>query len=195
MSIRVTSITVAALAALSIIGCDPDATETTQDADATLVGSTHADDRVARGRYLVDAGGCHDCHTPWVMGEGGPAPDLTRSLSGHPADMVLPSPPAPEGPWIVAIAATNTAYAGPWGVSFTANLTPDVETGLGGWTEDNFIATIRNGRHMGAGRPLLPPMPFFNYAKLTDEDLGSIFAYLQTLPAITNRVPEPRAPE
>ena len=56
-------------------------------------------------------------------------------------------------------AATNTAFAGPWGVSFTANLTPDKETGLGKWTEEMFIATMRTGRHQGKGRPMLPPMP------------------------------------
>jgi len=149
---------------------------------------------VERGQYLVDVGGCHDCHTPWTLQENGPGPDLTRALSGHPADLEMPDPPAPVGPWIVASAATNTAHAGPWGVSFTANLTPHDETGLGTWTTETFIATIRNGRHMGRGRPLLPPMPYFNYAKATDEDLAAIFAYLQTVPAIDNRVPSPRPP-
>ena len=55
--------------------------------------------------------------------------------------------------------ATNTAFAGPWGMSFTANLTPDRETGLGKWTARNFIETIRTGRHLGRGREVLPPMP------------------------------------
>ena len=90
-------------------------------------------------------------------------------------------------------AATNTAWAGPWGVSFTANLTPD-ETGLGKWTERNFMEAIRTGKHMGRGRPILPPMPVMVYRNLTDEDLKSVYAYLRTIPAIHNRVPEPLPP-
>jgi mono/diheme cytochrome c family protein len=149
---------------------------------------------IERGKYIVSTAGCHDCHTPWKMGANGPEPDMTRTLSGHPAQMVMPPPPAMEGPWIGAIGATNTAWAGPWGVSFTANLTPDKETGIGTWTKQNFIDTIRNARHMGNGRPLLPPMPAPMYAHLSDEDLGSIFAYLQSLPAISNKVPAPVPP-
>ena len=113
----------------------------------------------ARGKYLVNTSGCHDCHTPWKMGNNGPEPDMTRMLSGHPQDLQLPPPPKPVGPWIVASAATNTAHAGPWGVSFTANLTPDPETGLGKWSQRNFMDAIRSGRHQGRGRPILPPMP------------------------------------
>lgn len=101
----------------------------------------------------------------------------------------------PPGPWLVTVSATNTAWNGPWGTSFTANLTPDKETGLGTWTKENFVATIRNARHMGAGRPVLPPMPAPVYANLTDEDLGAVFDYLQTVPAISNKVPAPRPPK
>lgn len=70
-------------------------------------------------------------------------------------------PPAPQlqAPWEMAGAGTNPAWAGPWGVSYTANLTPDAETGLGKWTVKDFKATIRTGRHMGRGRAILPPMP------------------------------------
>jgi mono/diheme cytochrome c family protein len=150
---------------------------------------------IARGRYMVNAGACHDCHTPLKMGPDGPAPDMSRALSGHPASLQMPpAPQLPPGPWLVSASATNTAWAGPWGVSFTANLTPDPETGTGSWTRQNFIDTIRNGRHMGAGRPLLPPMPAPAYANLTDEDLGAIYAYLRTIPAISNKVPAPIPP-
>ena len=100
----------------------------------------------------------------------------------------------PAEPWLVTIAATNTAFAGPWGVSFTANLTPDRETGLGKWTPKNFRDTIRSGRHLGRGREVLPPMPIMVYNNFTDGDLEAIFAYLQTLPAVKNKVPEPVAP-
>jgi hypothetical protein len=94
--------------------------------------------------------------------------------------------------WIGA--ATNTAFAGPWGVSFAANLTPDPETGLGKWTPEMFIATMKTGRHEGKGRPILPPMPYFVVAKLTDEDIRDLFAYLQSLPPVRNRVPAPVDP-
>jgi hypothetical protein len=149
---------------------------------------------VERGAYLIEIMACHDCHTPWTMGPNGPAPDMTRALSGHPSDMVMPPPPALNGPWVWAGAGTNTAFAGPWGVSFTANLTPDKETGLGNWTYDMFIQTMRTRRHQGKGRPLLPPMPAQIIAAATEEDSRALFAYLQSLKPIRNRVPAPIDP-
>jgi hypothetical protein len=129
------------------------------------------------------------------MGSNGPEPDMSRMLSGHPADLPVAAAPAPgEGPWIGAVAATNTAWAGPWGVSFTANLTPDENTGIGAWNEEIFVNTIRRGRHWGQSRPLLPPMPWPNYAKMTDEDLTAVFAYLRSIPPVRNRVPQPLPP-
>jgi mono/diheme cytochrome c family protein len=151
-------------------------------------------DKVARGKYLVTTSGCNDCHTPWTMGANGPEPDYSRMLSGHPEKMELPPAPKPVGPWIVSAAATNTAWSGPWGVSFTANLTPDPETGLGKWTLRNFVDTIRTGRHMGRGRPILPPMPIPMYKNFTDEDLEAIYSYLRTIPPVKNAVPEPLPP-
>lgn len=158
--------------------------------------STPAEVSVARGEYIVNTSGCHDCHTPWVMGLEGPAPDMTRALSGHPSAMVMPpAPKLPPGPWLWMGAATNTAFAGPWGTSFAANLTPDKETGTGSWTAEQFIATLRTGRRLGKGRPILPPMPAAVYAKMTDDDLRSVFAYLQTLKPLSNKVPTPVDPE
>jgi mono/diheme cytochrome c family protein len=152
-------------------------------------------DRVARGTYLVSAMGCNDCHTPFKDGPKGPEPDMSRALTGHPADLVMPPAPSlPRGPWAWSGAVTNTAFAGPWGVSFTANLTPDVETGLGAWTEEMFIATMRTGRRQGKGRPLLPPMPYPSVGGLNDEDIKSVFAYLRSLPPVRNRVPAPIDP-
>lgn len=156
---------------------------------------TNAAARVERGAYLVRTMGCNDCHTPWKMGPRGPEPDMSRALTGHPAEMVLPPPPPlPPGPWTWLGAATNTAFAGPWGISFTANLTPDVDTGLGNWTEEMFIATMKTGRHEGKGRPLLPPMPYPVVASLNDEDIRSLFAYLRSLKPVRNRVPAPVDP-
>lgn len=150
---------------------------------------------VARGAYLVKIMGCHDCHTPLAMTPRGPEPDMTRMLSGHPQDVVITAAPAvPEGPWGWVGAGTNTAFAGPWGVSFTANLTPDPETGLGKWTAETFITAIRSGRHEGQGRPILPPMPWPMYRNATDADLKAVFAFLQSIPPVRNRVPLPIEP-
>jgi mono/diheme cytochrome c family protein len=156
--------------------------------------AAEAADSVLRGKYIVSTSGCHDCHTPWKMTERGPAPDMSRALSGHPEGLDMPEGPRPAEPWLMTVAATNTAFSGPWGVSFTANLTPDRETGLGRWTVRNFIETIRTGRHLGRGREVLPPMPIPVYNNFTDADLAAIFSYLQSLPAVKNRVPEPRSP-
>lgn len=160
--------------------------------------TTTSVDKTARGKYLVNTSGCHDCHTPFKMGANGPEPDMSRALSGHPQELKMPPVPAlpdfPKGPWLIVSSATNTAHAGPWGVSFTANLTPDKETGLGDWTAQDFKNTIRSGRHLGRGRPILPPMPIPVYSQMTDDDLDAVFAYLRTVPSISNRVPEPWAP-
>jgi len=149
---------------------------------------------IARGGYLVRFGMCNDCHTPWVMGPKGPGPDMTRELSGHPGNVPVPPAPAMTGGWVLAGFGTNTAFAGPWGISFTANLTPDKETGLGNWTEEMFFRALRTGRHEGHGRPILPPMPYQFVGSLNDADLKAVFAYLQSIPAVHNKVPSPIDP-
>ena len=153
-----------------------------------------ADDPQARGKYLVSTSGCHDCHTPWHLTPEGPKPDFSRALSGHPEGLEMPAAPQPQAPWNMTVGATNNSFAGPWGVSYAANLTPDRETGLGRWTARTFIDTIRTGRHLGRGREILPPMPVPVYRNFTDQDLAAIFTYLQSIPAIRNRVPDPRPP-
>ncbi|HHY86586.1 MAG TPA: cytochrome c [Verrucomicrobia bacterium] len=159
-----------------------------------LDGTAPGAELVARGKYLVDFGGCNDCHTPLKLTDNGPEPDLTRFLSGHPQDVKLPPPDLKPGPWFAATAGM-TAWAGPWGISYSPNLTPDKKTGLGAWTEDMFIKAMRTGRHMGYGRPILPPMPWRGIGGLTDEDLKAVFAYLRTIPAIENQVPLPVGPD
>lgn len=154
------------------------------------------EEMIERGKYLVTAGGCNDCHSPKVFGQMGPMIDSTKLLSGHPAgspmaeiDTSMVSP----GKWYLA-SADLTAWVGPWGISYTANLTPDEATGIGTWTDEVFIKALRTGKHMGVGRPILPPMPYDQYAKLKDEDLKSIFAYLKSLPPLPNKVPDPVPP-
>ena len=159
---------------------------------ATVSQADLAKNQIARGKYLVGIGGCTDCHTPFKLGPNGPEPDQSRFLSGHPESLKMgPPPKLGEGAWMWAGAATNTAFAGPWGISYARNLTPDRLTGTGIWTEEIFIKTIRTGRHWGVSRPILPPMPWQNYATATDEDLKAIFAYLQSIKPVRNEVPDP----
>jgi hypothetical protein len=148
---------------------------------------------VERGKYLVTVMDCNGCHTPFKNGE----PDMTRMLSGHPEEVKITAPPnlPADGLWAMAANQTNTAWAGPWGVSFTVNLTPDESTGIGSWSEDTFVKAIRTGRHMGVSREILPPMPWRMQARMTDTDLKAIYAYLKTVPPIRNRVPDPVEPE
>ena len=146
------------------------------------------------GQYLVTVSGCNDCHSPKQSFVPYPAPDSARLLSGHPANENIPTVPTNIiGPTAWGALTTNdlTAWAGPWGVSYPANLTPDQTTGMGAWTEQTFIQAMHTGKHMGAGRDILPPMPWYNLAKAKDADLRAIYSYLKSIPAITNQVPQP----
>ena len=185
------AITTAALAAaLALAG--PAAAK---DAESGVVTAKRTVSREARGKYLVAAMGCNDCHTPWKVGPNGPEPDMTRMLSGHPQGVKADVPAANSGhPWLWSGAATNTAFSGPWGISYAANLTPDQNTGLGIWTEEMFVKAIRTGKHFGVSRPIMPPMPWFAFRNLNDDDLKSIYAYLRTVPPVKNLVPDYQPP-
>lgn len=148
-------------------------------------------DMVKRGEYLVNAMGCNDCHTPMKMGPNGPEYDTARYLSGHQATEKLPPPPAPSGPWMVTVSISGTAWSGPWGISYTQNITPDMETGIGQYTEAQFVQTIRDGKKQGRGRDILPPMPWPAFKNLSDDDLKAIYAFLRTVKPIKNKVPDP----
>ena len=122
--------------------------------------------------------------------------DTTKLLSGHQQGLYIPRVDTAligPGKWYLAN-GDLTAWVGPWGVSFSANLTPDVRTGIGAWTEELFIKAMKNGLHLGVGRPILPPMPFMGLAGLKDEDLKSVFAYLKSIKPIDNKVPDPIPP-
>lgn len=154
-------------------------------------------DQIKRGEYLSIIGGCNDCHTPKLMTSQGPVPDPARLLSGHPANAPLaPVPPGVLGPgkWAAMTNDGLTAWVGPWGISFAANITPDVATGLGSWTAKQFVDSMRTGKHLGIGRPILPPMPLASLAAMTDVDLKAVFAYLKSLKPIKNQVPAPLPP-
>ena len=146
---------------------------------------------VQRGEYLVHLGGCNDCHTPWRFDPGGGCtgaghePDAIRSSGKQPIPTA--SYTAPD---MAVIGPTFTSFALPFGIIYAPNLTPDAATGLGTWTPEKFIGAMRTGYHLGqrAGRPILPPMPWFDVAGLTDDDLRAVFAYLESIPPVRNEL-------
>jgi len=150
---------------------------------------------IARGEQLVRLGGCGDCHTPLKFDPkiGMPVPDHTRMLSGHPEGAPDPEG-APGKADVGVIGATMTSFKTGFGVVYARNLTPDRETGLGAWTKDDFIRTMRTGHRKGGSRVLLPPMPWQNLAAASDDDLVAIYSYLHSIPAIKNAVPEAKVP-
>jgi mono/diheme cytochrome c family protein len=183
---RITAIIIA-LASLALAST---ITATATKNNAAKKNEIAAQEKINRGKYLVNLGGCNHCHTPWKMGPKGPEPDFDRQLSGHPQDLKMGTPPKLDGPWMWAAAGSNTAFSGPWGVSYAANLTPDRLTGIGIWDEKMFVKTIRSGRHWGVSRPILPPMPWEQVAGLTDDDLSAVYTYLRTLKPVRNQVPD-----
>jgi len=150
---------------------------------------------VRRGEYLVSAIGCDDCHSPKKMGPHGPEVDAELRLSGYPASRPLAVFDTTTAKSWALFNQDLTACVGPWGISFAGNITSDA-TGIGNWTEEQFIKCLREGKWKGLdnARPLMPPMPWQNFRKLTDEDLGSIYHYLKTTRAVNNTVPAWRPP-
>ena len=127
-----------------------------------------ASDRVAYGRYLTNAAVCSDCHTP-MDDQGAPLPG--RDFSGG-------TPFMPNGVGLVQ----------------SANITPDAGTGIGTWTEEQFLDKFRAFRNQpartleGAERLQNTEMPWTYYAGMHDDDLRAIYAYLRSLPPVVNRV-------
>lgn len=181
------------LISISVYSCQSKTAEATEDAAVSVSSELSKEEMIKRGEYLVSIAGCHDCHTPKIMTDKGQEFDMSRALSGHPEGSEVPEIDLSlMGKWVL-FAMDLTAAVGPWGVTFSANLTPDDQTGTGGWTSENFVNAMRTGKHMGIadGRPIMPPMPWFVVANMTDEDLNSVFAYLRSLPPIKNKVPDP----
>lgn len=179
-----------------VLGCVPKNAETTKAAEPeTAPPSMTKQDSVKRGEYLVMMMGCHDCHSPKIFTAAGEMLfDTSRLLSGHPAGSPMPtlakkSSTAPqEG---IIFGGDLTSFVGPWGTSFSANLTPD-ETGTKEWTFDNFKMAFQHGKFKGLenGRPLMPPMPWQNFAQAHPEDVAMIWSFLRSLKPISNKVPD-----
>lgn len=146
---------------------------------------------VKRGGYLVNAMGCDDCHSPKKMGAMGPEVDMDLRFSGYPSTRPLPKVDTnaiKRGS--IIFNGDLTAAAGMWGMSFSANITSD-ETGIGNWTEEQFKKAFTEGKWKGMdnSRPLMPPMPWRNFANLNDEDVKAIFAYLKSSKPVKNVEP------
>jgi mono/diheme cytochrome c family protein len=123
---------------------------------------------IDRGHYLVTISGCSDCHTPGALLG---TPDMKRLLGGSDVGFGIPG----------------------LGVFVGPNLTPDKETGLGGWTDAQVIAAMTTGARPD-GRILSGVMPFAALSHLTPADAQAIVAYLRSLPPVRNAVPGPIGP-
>ncbi|MFN7116351.1 MAG: c-type cytochrome [Saprospiraceae bacterium] len=187
MKNRIVLLAFLASAAALILACNEQPKTTAEAAAPTQ------EDLVKRGEYLITTMGCNDCHTPKVMGPNGPELDQSRLLSGHPAEQPLGKVDTTMLKDWAFFAPTLTAAVGPWGVTYSANLTPD-DTGIANWTEEQFKKAIKEGKSKGMDgtRPLLPPMPWQNYVNISDEDVKAMFTYLKSLKPVKNVVPQPQ---
>lgn len=128
-----------------------------------------AQDKVARGAYLVGIMGCGDCHTAGSMAG---KPDLARKLGGSDVGWQIPG----------------------LGVFVGSNLTPDRENGLGAWSDAEIVTALRTGVRPD-GRQLAPVMPYMGYANMNDADATAIVAYLRSLKPVAGKVPGPFGPD
>jgi hypothetical protein len=152
---------------------------------------------IKKGEYLVTTIGCNDCHSPKRVTERGLEVIPETMLSGYPADRALPekSMDGLKKGWAM-FNYDLTTFTGPWGQSFAANITPD-PTGIGSWTEEQFKRALTQGKFKGiaGSRMLLPPMPWFNFTNMKDEDVKAIFLYLKSIPPVQNVVPAALPPQ
>ncbi len=153
--------------ALGLASCAKTAQNTSSTDSTTTTVVLTPEQKLARGRYLAEIIGCNDCHTPGALYG---TPDLTRQLAG-----------------------SEIGWTGPWGTSYAANLTPDSSTGIGTYSEDEIVTAFTKGVKK-SGAPVLPPMPWPNFARMTAEDAHAIAAYLKSIPAIVHAVPQNLAP-
>ena len=148
--------------------------------------------KIERGKYIVESFGCAFCHTPKKMSDRGPVIDESKWLMGHPSESALPpikKSTVLSGGWTYS-SMDHTAHVGPWGISYSANITSD-ESGIGAWSLEHFTKSLKQGKHKGLenSRPVMPPMPWTDYVNLSDEDVEAIFLYLKSTEPIRNIVP------
>jgi mono/diheme cytochrome c family protein len=134
----------------------------------SMLPKAHADSVVDRGKYLVEVAGCNDCHTPgFFFGK----PDMARYLGGSDVGFEIPG----------------------LGVFNGRNITPDKETGIGSWTDEQVATAITTGKRPD-GRQLAPIMNYAAFTYMTKEDVAAVVAYLRSIPAVKNQVPGPFKP-
>lgn len=122
--------------------------------------------RIARGRYIATSlSACVFCHSPHENSPGLPIPSGMEW-----AGSILPEEDLP-------------------GRIVASNLTPDLETGVGSWTDDQLARAIREGIGRD-GRTLFPIMPYSHFRYMSDEDLASVVVYLRSLPPVRNALPK-----
>jgi hypothetical protein len=165
-------------------------------ANASTASDSSTTSLVERGKKLATLGVCAACHTPPAVPETSPLPsDISqiqneRQLRADP-DWVsyLDSEKQMAGgvPFILRFSANQS------GVVFTRNITPDPETGLGNWSEDEIVEVIKTGKRKdGTALFLFPPHTF--YKNLAMEDARALAAYLKSLPPVYNPIPERSVP-
>ena len=187
----VLAVTLVTAGAAIFISCNSQANAKSDETKTSEFNTSNfTPEQIKRGEYLVTTMMCDDCHSPKVFGPNGPEPDMSRRLSGHPADMETPAVDTTILKSWVLFAPDLTSYVGPWGTSYSANLTSD-STGIGMWKFEQFKKAIREGKAKGldGNRPLMPPMPWQQLQHLTDEDLRDIFAFLKSTKPVKNVVP------
>jgi Cytochrome c len=193
--IRLTAILTIGVTTFSVYSCQKNAE--VKKPEASAVAAPSQEDLVKKGEYLVKIAGCNDCHSAKRMGANGPEIIPETMLAGYPSALPVPAFDSKMLSTGFAMFTPDlTAAAGPWGISFAANLTPD-ESGLGNWTLAQFKKALTEGKLKGmdGGRMLLPPMPWVNYVGMKDDDIAAMFAYLQSIKPVKNVVPQPIAPK
>ena len=170
------------IAAMFAIACDREGE----------VPNKFSDKQVSEGEVLVMEARCNFCHTPELTEDD---KYFGKILFGHPYDKKLPDlPNVPVGSqqWMEFVSnLDSTVWIAGNKVVFSANITPDIETGIGSWSKDDFINTIRTGMHPGWKKKVNKPMPWLDYAKLSNDQLTSIYSYLMSQQPVHNKVPEP----
>lgn len=138
-------------------------------ASATKVPMTP--ERVARGKYIFQhLADCDGCHSQRDFSKvGGPVVPSGRG-AGNPLSSLMTGLP---------------------GVVTAPNITPDPETGIGAWTDGEKIRAIRDGVD-NTGRALFPMMPYTGYRNMSDEDVESVVAYMNSLPPVKHALPVTR---
>jgi hypothetical protein len=182
MKTRIMVLVVLALCAALLFNCQTGPAEMTDQ------------EKVELGERLVASHDCILCHTPKMMTDQGPVPNPDLLLSGHPGDQTLSDFPMSlesvmTGQWILAT-GSFTSYVGPWGITYSGNLTP-ADEGLGNWTLEAFDNALRQGWYKGIpnGRRLQPPMPWEAFSHLTDQEVEAIYLYLSTIKPVSNVSP------